>query len=227
MPRRRAIVARHLNIPGRSWVPSKVMSKECLEKYSLLASLTILESQLNASAWLGLSVVNQWGISCLLGMGGPPKVAFGVAPPIGVLSMGSGKGCHLLGLGDCLGAGEGEMVAVSCSSMGEVLCGEMSGGDGGICPSKRWYEVARTLLSGGGLLYKMTWQVVRKSLWLLLSSSMACSSRSYMYLPCSLWSFGAWEIFWASASQMTLEQVALASWSKWLLVVLASLTATK
>ena len=56
-----------------------------------------------------------------------PKLAFGVAPPIGVLSMGSGEGCCLLGLGDCLGTSVGEMVAVGCSSMGEVLCGEMSG----------------------------------------------------------------------------------------------------
>ena len=29
-----------------------------------------------------------------------------------------------------------------------------SGGDGGVCPSKRWYEAVRALLSGGGLLYK-------------------------------------------------------------------------
>ena len=53
-------------------------------------------------------------------------------------------------------AGAGEMVSVSYSSMGEVLCGEMSGNDGGVCPSRMWYEAARALLSGGGLLYKMT-----------------------------------------------------------------------
>ena len=129
---------------------SEVKSKECLEKYSYPASLTILESQLNTSAWLGLSVVSQCGISCLLGLGGPPEVAFGLALPIGMLSTGSGKGCHLLGLGDCLGTGVGEKVVVSCSSMGEVLCGEMSGGNRGICPSKMWYEAARVLLSGGG-----------------------------------------------------------------------------
>ena len=39
-------------------------------------------------------------------------MAFGVALPIGMLSMGSGKGCCLLGLGDCLGIGVGGMVAV-------------------------------------------------------------------------------------------------------------------
>ena len=135
-------------------MPFKVKSKECLEKYSLLASLTILESRLNASAWLGLSVVNQCGISCLLGLGGPPEVAFGVGQPIGVLSMGSGKGCHLLGLGDCLGISVGGMVAVGCSSVGEVCCGKASGGNGGVCPNTRWYKVVRVLLSGGGLLYK-------------------------------------------------------------------------
>ena len=85
-------------------------------------------------AKLGLSVLNQGGISCLLGLEGPPKVAFGVAPPIGVISTGSGKGCHLLGLGDCLGAGVGELAVVGCSSMGEALCGKMSGGNGRCLP---------------------------------------------------------------------------------------------
>ena len=42
-----------------------------------------------------------------LGAGGPPGVAFGVVLPIGVLSTGSGERCHLLGLGDSLGAGVG------------------------------------------------------------------------------------------------------------------------
>ena len=137
-------------------MPSKLKSKECLEKYSLPASLTISESWLHASARLGLSVVNQCGISCLLELDGPPEVAFGVALPIGMLSMGSGKGCHLLGLGDCLGISVGGMVVVSCSPVGEVFCGEASRGTGGACLSKRWYKVVRALLSGGGLLYKMT-----------------------------------------------------------------------
>ena len=162
-----------------------------------------------------------------LGAGGPPKVAFGVVPPIGMLSTGSGKGCHLLGLGDCLGTSVGEMAAVGCSSMGEVLCIRMSGGDRGVCPSRIWHEAARAPLSNGWLLYKTTWQAESKSLWLKLSSPMACSSRSFMYSPCSLWSIAAWESFWASASQMALEQVDSASWTKWPLVVLASLTAAK
>ena len=82
----------------------------------------MLESRLNALAWLGLSVLNQGEISYLLGLGSPPEVALGVALPIGMLSMGSGKGCCLLGIGDCLGASVGETAAVGCSSMGEVLC---------------------------------------------------------------------------------------------------------
>ena len=137
-------------------MPSEVKLKECLEKYSLLASLTILESWLNASAWLGLSFVNQCGISHLLGLGGPPEVAFGVALPIGVLSTGSGKGCCLLGLGDCLGIGVGGTAAVRCSSAWEVFCGKARGSDRGVCLSKRWYKAVRALLSGGGLLYKTT-----------------------------------------------------------------------
>ena len=85
----------------------------------------------------GLSVLNQGGVSCLLGLGGPPRVAFGVVPPIGMLSTGSGKGCCLLGLGDHLGTGEGGVAAVGCSSMGEVFCGRTSGGNGGVSPNRR------------------------------------------------------------------------------------------
>ena len=99
--------------------------------------------------------MNQCGISHRLELGGPPEVAFGVAPPIGMLFMGSGKECHLLGLGDCLGIGVGGMVVVGCSSVGEVFCGKVSGGDGGVCLSKRWYRVVRVILGGDGLLYKM------------------------------------------------------------------------
>ena len=71
-----------------------------------------------------------------LGTGGPPRVAFGVVQPIGMLSTGSGKGCHLLGLGDCLVTGVGEAAVVGCSSIEEVFCGRTSGGDRGVCPNK-------------------------------------------------------------------------------------------
>ena len=57
------LIARCLNIPERSLSLLKVKSKECLEKYSLLASFIMVVSRLNASAQLGLTVVNQCGIS--------------------------------------------------------------------------------------------------------------------------------------------------------------------
>ena len=69
VPSRLGLTASHLNVPERLWVPSVVKLYECFEKNSLLASLTISESQLNASAWLGLSVLNQGGVSHLLGLG--------------------------------------------------------------------------------------------------------------------------------------------------------------
>ena len=71
-----------------------------------------------------------------LGAGGPPRVAFGVVLPISMLSIGSGKGCQLLGLGDCLRAGVGEAAVVGCSSTGEVFCAGMNGGDRGVCPNR-------------------------------------------------------------------------------------------
>ena len=73
-----------------------------------------------------------------LGAGGPPEVAFEVVPPKGMLSTGSGGGCCLLGLGDCLGTGVGGVAEVGCSSIGEALCNRMNGGDGGVCPNKMW-----------------------------------------------------------------------------------------
>ena len=126
VPSRSALAAICLNICERSWVPSVVKLEECFKKNSLLASLTRSESQLNASAWLGLSALYQGGTSCLLELGGLPRVTFRVVPPRDILSTGSGEGCHLLGLGDCLGAGVGETVEVGCSSTGEVLCGGAS-----------------------------------------------------------------------------------------------------
>ena len=71
-------------------------------------------------------------------LGGPPRVTFEVVLPKGMLSMGSGEGCHLLGLGDCLGTGVGGTAEVGCSSTGEALCNRMNGGDGGVCPNKMW-----------------------------------------------------------------------------------------
>ena len=99
---------------------------------TFLASLTISESHLNASAWLGLSALYQGGTSCLLELGGLPGVTFGMILPRGILSTGSSEGCHLWGLGDCLGTGAGGAAEVGCSSTGEVLCSRVSGGSRGV-----------------------------------------------------------------------------------------------
>ena len=74
----------------------------------------MLESLRKASAWPGLSDLNQGGVSHFLGLGGPPSVAIGVALPIGMFPVSSGKGCHLFGLGDCLGVGEDGAAAGGC-----------------------------------------------------------------------------------------------------------------
>ena len=96
----------------------------------------MLESLRKASAQLGFSDLTQGGVSNFLGMGDPPNVADRVALPMGVFPLGSGKGCHLFGLGDCLAIGMG--VAVDgCSSTEGFLGGRMGEGDGGACPNGR------------------------------------------------------------------------------------------
>ena len=76
-------------------------------------------------AWFECSVPGQ-DLSPL-GAGGPSEVAFDVVPPRGMLSTGSGEGCHLLGLGDCLGTGAGGVAGVGCFSTGEALCDRTNG----------------------------------------------------------------------------------------------------
>ena len=76
VPSRLTIAASHLNVLERLQLPSVVKLYECFKKNSLLASFTMSESQLNPSVQLGLSVLNQGGVSHLLGLGGPPRVAF-------------------------------------------------------------------------------------------------------------------------------------------------------
>ena len=72
------------------------------------------------------SSVPRWDL-LLLGAGGSSEVTFNVVLPRGVLSTGSGEGCCLLGLGDCLGTGAGEVAEACCSSTGEALCDRMNG----------------------------------------------------------------------------------------------------
>ena len=108
-------------------MPSTVKLSECFEKYSSLASFTKSESRLNASEQLCLSALFQVGTSCHLELGGSSKVVLDMVPPRGMLSTGSGEGCCLLGLGDCLGTGAGGAAGVDCSSTGEVLCDKVNG----------------------------------------------------------------------------------------------------
>ena len=122
--------------------PREITVAICDEIVGLLGA--VFPSGLFYHVGVSTKCLSAVGLECLkprrdllpLGAGGPPTVAFGVELPIGVLSMGSGKGCHLLGLGDCLGTGVGETAVVGCPSTGEVLCGRMSGGNGGVCPSR-------------------------------------------------------------------------------------------
>ena len=101
--------------------------------------------------WLGLSDWNQGGVSYFLGLGGPPCIVFGVALPIGMLPIGSGKGCCLFSLGDCLGIGVGGAAVGGSSSAGGAFHGRLCGGDRGASPNRIWYEVAMASLSIGGL----------------------------------------------------------------------------
>ena len=71
--------------------------------------------------------VPRWDLSLFGAGGGSSKVILDVVQPRGMLSMGSGEGCHLLGLGDCLGTGMGGAAGVGCSSTGEVLCDRVNG----------------------------------------------------------------------------------------------------
>ena len=100
------------------------------------------ESWRKASAQLGFSDLNQGGVSCFLGQGGPPTTATG---------NGSTQGCvphwlwqrmlpfQLQRLFGCQYGGAAEDV---CSSMEGVLGGWMSEGNGGACPNSKWYDAA-------------------------------------------------------------------------------------
>ena len=223
VPSNLALAAIHLNTSKSLWVPSIMKLYECFKKYSFLASFTKSESLLNASVWLSLSALFQGGTSCCLELGGSYKVVLDVAPPRGMLSPGSGEGCHLLGLGDCLDTGMGRAAGADCSSAGEVLHDRVNGWDVGACPNKMWYEATSTPLSSAGLVCRAAWQAERKSFWLLPSSQMTCSSRSCMTFPYCLCSNSAWEALQVLASLMATEQAALASQMVQAWVDLASL----
>ena len=115
-----------LKTSDRSHVPSVVKLGECFLKYSFLASLTRLVSWLNASEWLCLSTLYQGGTSQHLELGGPSEVALDVVLPRGMLSTGSGEGCHLLGLWECLGTGAGGAAEADGCLAGEAPCDKVN-----------------------------------------------------------------------------------------------------
>ena len=87
-PRSLVLSAICLKTSDKSHVPSMVKLGECFLKYSFLATLTRLVSQLIASEWLCLSILYQGGTSHPLELGGPSVVALNVVPPRGMLSTG-------------------------------------------------------------------------------------------------------------------------------------------
>ena len=83
-----------------------------------------------------MSTLFQGRTSHCLELGDPSEIALDVVLPRGMLSTGSGEGCHLLGLGDCLGTGAGGAARAYCSSAGEVPCDKVNGLDVGAYPNK-------------------------------------------------------------------------------------------
>ena len=133
-PSNLALSAICLKTSDRLFVPSMVKLGECFLKYSFLASLTRLVSQLKASEWLHLSTLYQGGISCCLELGGPFEVVLDVVPPRGKSSTGSGEGYCLLGLGECSGTREEGAAGADSCSIGEAPCDKVNGWDMGACP---------------------------------------------------------------------------------------------
>ena len=85
--------------------------------------------------WVGVSLIGQpegnqfyqGRTSCCLELGGPPTVALDVVPPRGMLSTGSGEVNHLLGLGECSGAGTGGTAEADGCLAGEAPCDKENG----------------------------------------------------------------------------------------------------
>ena len=78
------------------------------------------------------------GVSRLLELDSPSCMALGEVSSMDMLPHGSGKGCHLFGHGDHLGAGLGEVAVGGCSPTRGALVGGADGGGRGDCPNKTW-----------------------------------------------------------------------------------------
>ena len=87
-----------------------------------------------------MNALFQGGTSHLLDLlgGGFSGAVLGVVLLGSMLSTGSGEGCHLLGLGDCLGAGAGGAAGAGCPYAGVVLGDKKNEWDVGACPNKTW-----------------------------------------------------------------------------------------
>ena len=137
-PSQPALSASSLKTPERPLVLSFTQSQEWLEKKCNLASFTMSDSQLKASAQPGLSEANQMGVSHLLEQDGPSCMTFREVSAIDVLPCGSGEGCYIFSHEDHLGAGLGEVAVDGCSPARGALVGGAGGGDRGDHPSKMW-----------------------------------------------------------------------------------------
>ena len=126
-PRSLVLSALHLKTSVKSWVPSVVNLGECFLKYSFLVTLTRLVFQLNASEQLCLSTLYQGGTSHCVELGCPSTVALDMVLPRGMLSTGSGEGSHLLGMGECSGAGTGGAAEADGCLAGEAPCDKENG----------------------------------------------------------------------------------------------------
>ena len=74
-----------------------------------------------------MTALHQGGTSCHLDLGGPSEVALDVVLPRGVLSTGSGEGCHLLGLGECSGTSTGGAAEADGCLVREAPCDKVNG----------------------------------------------------------------------------------------------------
>ena len=81
-----------------------------------------------------------------------------MVPLGGLLSTGLRKACHFLGLGDCLGMGEGGATRAGCSSVGEIFSSKENEWDVEACPSRTWQETTNMPLSSTWLAYRVAWQ---------------------------------------------------------------------
>ena len=135
-----------------------------------------------------------------------------------------GRGVAFWVWGSPQAPGQEELLKQMVAQAGEAPCDKVNGWDMGACPINMWWEATNAPLSSAGLACKAAWQAERKSIWLLPSSWMTCSSRCLMVLACCLWSDSALEAPWVSASLMAMEQVVSASQIVWAQVASASLT---